>query len=58
MDSRAWFLVDNGYLDWSTTIPPMKQHLTYEEIRFSEWLESMRKDIKYTFGIIKNDFTY
>ena len=22
---RVWLLVDNGYLNWSTTIPPMKQ---------------------------------
>ena len=30
----VWFLVDNGYLDWSTTVPPMKNSLTFEEIRF------------------------
>ena len=52
----AWFLVDNGYLEWSTTVPPMKHPLTYEEIRFSEWLESMRKDIECTFGIMKQRF--
>ena len=56
MYSGAWFLVDNGYLDWSTTVPPMKQPFTYEEIRFSEWLESMRKDIECTFGIMKRRF--
>ena len=54
--SGVWFLVDNGYLDWSTTVPPMKHPLTYEEIRFSEWLESMRKDIECTFGIMKQRF--
>ena len=54
--SGAWFLVDNGYLDWSTTVPPMKDPLTYEEIRFSEWVESMRKDIECTFGIMKQQF--
>ena len=52
----VWFLVDNGYLDWSTTVPPMKNPLTFEEIRFSEWLESMRKDIECTFGIMKKRF--
>ena len=52
----AWFLVDNGYLEWSTTVPPLKHPLTYEEIRFSEWLESMRKDIECTFGIMKQRF--
>lgn len=54
--SGAWFLVDNGYLDWATTVPPIKNPVTYEEIRFSEWLESMRKDIECTFGIIKQRF--
>ena len=53
----AWFIVDNGYLNWSTTVPPMKHPITYEEIRFSEWLESMRKDVECTFGILKQRFT-
>ena len=53
----AWFIVDNGYLNWSTTIPPMKHPVTYEEIRFSEWMESMRKDVECTFGILKGRFT-
>ena len=52
----AWFIVDNGYLDWSCTVPPMKHPVTYEEIRFSEWIESMRKDIECTFGIMKCRF--
>ena len=52
----AWFIVDNGYLDWSCTVPPMKHPTTYEEIRFSEWIESMRKDIECTFGILKHRF--
>lgn len=53
----AWFIVDNGYLNWSTTVPPMKHPISYEEIRFSEWLESMRKDVECTFGILKKRFT-
>ena len=36
--SGVWFLVDNGYLDWSTMVPPMKDPISYEEIRFSEWI--------------------
>ena len=35
----VWFIVDNGYLNWSCTVPPMKHPTTYKEIRFSEWLE-------------------
>ena len=41
----AWFMVDNGYLSWSCTVPPIKDGVTYKYIRFSEWLESMRKDV-------------
>ena len=52
----AWFIVDNGYLNWSCTVPPMKNPVSYQEIRFSEWLESMRKDVECTFGILKGRF--
>ena len=48
-----WILVDNGYLCWSTTIPPMKDPSTYAELRWSQWAESMRKDVECTFGILK-----
>ena len=51
--SGVWFIADNGYLPWSTTVPPYKHATSYKHIRFSEWLESMRKDIECTFGIVK-----
>ena len=51
--SGAWLLVDNGYLKWATTIPPIKNTVFYEETRWSEWLEYMRKDVECTFGIMK-----
>ena len=53
----VWFMVDNGYLNWSCTIPPVKEPGTYECLRFSEWLESMRKDVECTFGILKGRFS-
>ena len=53
----VWFMVDNGYLSWSCTVPPIKDGTTYPEIRFSEWLESMRKDVECAFGILKGRFT-
>jgi len=49
----AYVIVDNGYLDWSTTIPPLKESFNRAEIRFSQWLESLRKDVECTFGILK-----
>ena len=49
----VWFMVDNGYLAWSSTIPPMKHAVIYKCIPFSEWLESMRKYVECTFGIMK-----
>ena len=53
----VWFMVDNGYLSWSCTVPPVKDGISYKAIRFSEWLESMRKDVECTFGIVKGRFT-
>ena len=52
----AWLVVDNGYLNWGVTIPPMKNTLYIAETRWSKWLESMRKDVECTFGILKGRF--
>lgn len=52
----VWFIVDNGYLNWSCTVPPDNNATCYESIRFSEWLESMRKDVECVFGILKGRF--
>ena len=49
----AWVLVNNGYLSWSATVPPTKTTCSRAEIRFSAWLESLRKDVECTFGILK-----
>jgi hypothetical protein len=51
--SGALLMVDNGYLAWPTTIPPSKASVYGREIRFSDWLESMRKDVECTFGVLK-----
>mmetsp|Transcript_2588 Transcript_2588/g.3868 ORF Transcript_2588/g.3868 Transcript_2588/m.3868 type:complete len:105 (-) Transcript_2588:443-757(-) len=48
--------MDNGYLDWSTMVPPSKYYYTYAEMRFSKWIESIRKDVECTFGIMKGRF--
>ena len=49
----AYVIVDNGYLNWSTTVPPLHNSMYRSEIRFSQWLESLRKDVECTFGILK-----
>ena len=45
--------MDNGYLNWGNTIAPKKQTIFRNDARWSEWLESMRKDVECTFGILK-----
>ena len=52
----CYVLVDNGYHNWSITIPPIATPSTRREIRFSEWVESVRKDVECCFGILKGRF--
>ena len=49
----CYVIVDNGYFNWSVTVLPMKHTQLLTEIRFSEWLESLRKDVECTYGILK-----
>ncbi|KAL7544914.1 hypothetical protein ACHAWF_009079 [Thalassiosira exigua] len=49
----GYVIVDNGYLQWSVTVPPFKVTNDEAEIRWSKWVESMRKDVEDTFGILK-----
>jgi hypothetical protein len=49
----AYVIVDNGYLRWPVTVPPFKVTNITSEIRWSKWVESMRKDVECTFGILK-----
>jgi Plant transposon protein len=53
----AWLLVGNGYHAWPTMVEtPIKSTPNLTEISFSAWLESMRKDVECTFGILKGRF--
>ena len=52
----AWVICDNGYKNWSVTVPPVKVCTDVPTIRWSEWIESMRKDVECTFGILKGRF--
>jgi hypothetical protein len=49
----VYVIVDNGYLNWSCTLPPFSVTSNMDEIRWSRWLESMRKDVECTFSILK-----
>eukprot|EP00804_Cyclotella_cryptica_P020059 CCRYP_014862-RA/>CCRYP_014862-RA protein AED:0.20 eAED:0.18 QI:0/0/0/1/0/0/4/0/367 len=49
----GYAIVDNGYLRWSATVPPYKVRNKLTEIRWSKWVESMRKDVECAFGILK-----
>ena len=51
------FIVDNGCLSWFYTIPSFQDAVSYTYVQFSEWLESMCKDIEYPFSILKSQFT-
>ena len=49
----VYVICDNGYLDWSCTVPPYTITSQQDEIHWSKWMESMRKDEECTFGILK-----
>jgi len=54
----VWIMVDNGYLAWPTTVPPIKIPADFYELRWSKWLESLRKDVECTFGILKGRYAF
>jgi hypothetical protein len=51
--SGAYLIVDNGYLDWSCTVPPFGVSNKIDEMRWSKWLKSIWKDVECTFRILK-----
>ena len=54
--SGGYIIVDGGYQQSSWLMNPFGSACTIEEKRWSEWLESVRKDIECTFGILKARF--
>ena len=50
----VYVIDDNGYLVWSCTFPPLSVTNKIDETRWSRWVESMRKDVECTFGILKS----
>jgi hypothetical protein len=57
VESKGVYVIcDNGYHRWKCLQPPMKVSSVREEILYSKWLESTRKDVECTFGILKARF--
>lgn len=50
---RNWLIIDNGYQAWVVLVPPSKVSTSRKKISWSQWLESLRKGIECTFGILK-----
>jgi hypothetical protein len=49
----VYVIVENVYLQWLCTVPSFTVTSDVDEICWSKWLESMRKDVECTFGILK-----
>lgn len=49
----VYFIVDGGYGQFSCLIPPIAYRTEMTDIYWSEFLESVRKDVECTFGILK-----
>ena len=52
----GYIIVDGGYNDSSWLMCPYSSGCSIDEKRWSEWVESVRKDIECTFGILKARF--
>jgi hypothetical protein len=49
----AYLIVDGGYQKVTGFIDPKHASFTYEDVVWSEWIESVRKDVECCFGILK-----
>ena len=49
----ACCITDNGYHNWACLIPPHKHPTTRDDVLWSEWVESVRKDVECFFGKMK-----
>lgn len=54
----VWLAVDGGYQKVACFIDPMHNRYGFPEVAFSEWLESVRKDVECAFGILKIRFRF
>lgn len=52
----AHLICDNGYHKVPAMICPMTFRANMKDVFWSEWVESVRKDVECTFGILKSRF--
>lgn len=56
--SGAYLLVDGGYSKCFSLVDPSLQEFSHSSMMWSEWLESLRKDVECTFGSLKQRFRF
>jgi hypothetical protein len=54
----VYVITDGGYHRWRVTQSPISGGFAsgQDDVRWNEWLESVRKDVERTFGILKKRF--
>jgi hypothetical protein len=52
----AYLIVDGGYPKCGMLIDPSIKRFDYDSVMWSEWLESIRKDVECVFAALKNRF--
>ena len=55
-EEGAWLLVDGGYHKWRCLQCPLKHSAIPREALWSEWAETVRKDVECVFGVLKGRF--
>lgn len=55
-EKGAWLLVDGGYHKWRCLQCPLKHSAIPRETLWSEWAETVRKDVECVFGVLKGRF--
>jgi hypothetical protein len=55
-EKGVYLLVDGGYHKWRIMQCPIKHTTDIDQIRWSEFAESIRKDVECSFGILKKRF--
>ena len=55
-EKGAWLLCDNGYHKWRCMQCPLKHSAIPRETLWSEWAETVRKDVECAFGVLKGKF--